>query len=106
MSYNAVPNVSSLYRDTRSVSRVFRLLERGQDLIRDKKFSIWNFLKGGASGRQNLLSKGEFSYRVAVARPGNLCLPTERLLINPIEGVGQPAVLGLFLPGPSWEELH
>ena len=51
MSYSAVPNVSSLYRDTRSVSRVFRLLERGQDLIRDKKFSIWNFLKGSASRR-------------------------------------------------------
>ena len=46
MSYNAVPNVSSLYRDTRSISRVFRLLGKGQELIRDKKFSVWNFLKG------------------------------------------------------------
>ena len=77
MSYSAVPNVSRFYRDTRSVSRVFRLLGRGQDLIRDKKFSIWNFLKGGDSRRQNSLSKLESSYRVAVARPETLCLLTE-----------------------------
>ena len=36
VSYAAVPNVSSLYRDSRSVSRVFRPLRRGQVLIRDK----------------------------------------------------------------------
>ena len=77
MSYSSVPNVSSLYRDTRSVSRVFRLLGRGHDLTRDKKFSIWNFLKGGATRRQNLLNRLESSYRVAVARPETLCLPTE-----------------------------
>ena len=77
MSYSAVPNGCSLYRDTRSVSRVFQLLGRGQDLIRDKNFSIWKFLKRSAYRRQSLLSQLESSHRVAVARPEALCLPTE-----------------------------
>ena len=59
VSFNAVSNVASLYRDPRSVSRVFRLLGRGQDLIQEKKFSIWNFMKSSAPRRQTLQSKLE-----------------------------------------------
>ena len=69
--------VHRLHRDSRFVSRVFSLLGRGQDLIGDKNFSIWNFLKGSASRRQNLLSKLESSYPVTAASPETLCLPTE-----------------------------
>ena len=46
MSYSIIPHVSSLYRDPKSVSRVFRLLGRGADLLADRKFSIWNFMRG------------------------------------------------------------
>ena len=46
MSYSTVPRVCSLYRDSESVSQVFRLLGRGVDLLTDKKFSVWNFPKG------------------------------------------------------------
>ena len=46
ISFTTVPNVSSLYQDPRSISRVFRLLGRGKDLLQDRKFSVWNFLKG------------------------------------------------------------
>ena len=52
MSYLTIQHVSSLYRDPKSVSRFFRLLGRGTGLLADKKFSVWNFLKGsGRDGR-------------------------------------------------------
>ena len=67
-SYLSIPHVSSLYRDTRSITRVFRLLGRGQDLLMDKKFSIWNFLKGSGPRRSTLQGKFETGYRKAVLR--------------------------------------
>ena len=39
-SYLTVPLVSSLYRDPKSIGRVFRLLRKGLDLLSDKKFSL------------------------------------------------------------------
>ena len=68
MSYTTIPHVSSLYRDSRSVSRVFRLLGRGSDLLVDKKFSVWNFLRGSGPRRASLLGKLETGYRKAVLR--------------------------------------
>ena len=68
MSYSTIPHVSSLYRDPRSVSRVFRLLGRGSDLLTDKKFSVWNFLKGSGPRRASMLGKLEIGYRKAVLR--------------------------------------
>ena len=66
MSYSTIPHVSSLYRDPKSVSRVFRLLGRGADFLADRKFSIWNFLRGSATRRTSLLGKLETGYRKAV----------------------------------------
>ena len=54
MSYSTIPHVSSQYRDPKSVSRVFRLLGRGADLLADRKFSIWNFMRGSATRRTSL----------------------------------------------------
>ena len=68
ISYQTVPHVSSLFRDPKAVGRVFRLLGRGVDLIGDKKFSVWNFLKGSGSRRSVLLGKMETNYRKAVLR--------------------------------------
>ena len=67
-SYLTVPHVSSLYRDPKSIPRVFRLLGRGEDLLTDKKFSVWNFLKGSSPRRAALLGKFETGYRKAVLR--------------------------------------
>ena len=67
-SYLTVPHVSSLYRDPRAIPRVFRLLGRGMDLLSDKKFSVWNFLKGSGPRRASLLGKLETGYRKAVLR--------------------------------------
>ena len=39
LSYSTVPNVSSLYQDPRAISRVFRLLGRGKELLDDRKVS-------------------------------------------------------------------
>ena len=66
MSYSTVPHVSSLYKDPKSVCRVFRLLGRGSDLLVDKKFSVWNFLKGSGPRRTAMLGKMEAEYRKAV----------------------------------------
>ena len=33
-----VPNVSSLFREPRLISRIFRLLGKGKDLLSDRKF--------------------------------------------------------------------
>ena len=44
LPYMTIPNVSRLYRDTRTIQRVFRLLGRGPELLANKKFQIWNFL--------------------------------------------------------------
>ena len=63
-----MPNVSSLFRDPRSVSRVFRLLGKGKDLLSDRKFSMWNFLKSSGPRRAKLQAKLENSYNGAVAR--------------------------------------
>ena len=67
-SYLSIPHVSSLYRDPRSITRVFRLLGRGQDLLMDKKYSIWNFLKGSGPRRSTLQGKFEIGNRKAVLR--------------------------------------
>ena len=66
MSYSTVPHVSSLDKDPKSVCRVFRLLGRGSDLLVDKKFSVWNFLKGSGPRRTAMLGKMEAEYRKAV----------------------------------------
>ena len=54
------------YRDPKSVSRVFRLLGRGADLLADWKFSVWNFMRGSGVRRTALLEKLETGYRKAV----------------------------------------
>ena len=77
--YNTVPNVTSLYKDPRSISRVFRLLGRGRELLADRKFSIWNFLRGSArSGlrRGKWFAKFETAYKSVVVSPSVLH-PTE-----------------------------
>ena len=68
ISYQTVPRVSSLYRDPKSIDRVFRLLGRGTELLLDKKFLIWNFSKGSNSRRTILHGKLESGYRKAVLR--------------------------------------
>ena len=60
MSYLTIPHVS--------VCRVFRLLGRGRDLLADKNFSVWNFLKESGPRRASLLGKLETGYRTAVLR--------------------------------------
>ena len=57
VSYQTVPRVSSLFRDPKVISHVFRLLGRGDELFSDKKFSIWNFLKWSNSRRVSLQGK-------------------------------------------------
>ena len=59
ISYQTVPHVSSLFRDSKAISRAFRLLGRGMDLLLDKKFCIWNFSKGNSSRRASLNEKME-----------------------------------------------
>ena len=77
MSYKSVPNVSSLYRDPRSISRVFRLLGRGTDLLLDRRFSAWNFFKGSISRRRTLQVKLENAYKNAVVSTDDLCFPED-----------------------------
>ena len=72
MSFTTIPNVSSLYRDSRSISRVFWLLGRGKDLLLDRKFTVWSFLKG-SNPRKTAL---QASFEASVA-PVNLCLPDD-----------------------------
>ena len=62
-SYQTIPHISCLYRDPKSISRVFRLLGRGNYLLTDKMFSVWNFLKGSGAKRTTLLGKLESGYR-------------------------------------------
>ena len=82
LSYQAVPNVSNLYRDPRTINRLFRLLGRGPELLTDKKFSVWNILKGSGPKRNNLQGKFEAAYRKAVLKldkpvvPSNASTPT------------------------------
>ena len=66
ISFSTVPHVSSLYKDPKPVCRVFRLLGRGTDLLMDKKFSVWNFLKGSGPRRTAMLRKTEAEYRKAI----------------------------------------
>ena len=68
VSYATVPNVSSLFRDPRSINRVLRLLGKVKDLLSDRKFSVWNFLKGSWFRRTKLQTKFENSYKSVVAR--------------------------------------
>ena len=68
LAYKTVPNVSSLFRDPRSLSRVFRLIGRGRDLLEDRKFSVWNFLKGSGPRRVRFQTKLESAYKSAVVR--------------------------------------
>ena len=51
-SYITVLHVSSPYTDQRLIGTAFRLLVRGQDLLSNRKVSIWNLLKG--SGPEEL----------------------------------------------------
>ena len=72
LSYSTVPNVSSLYRDMKTICRVFRLLGRWPALTKDRKFSIWEFLKGNVPRRVGLMEKMEGAYQKSV-------LPSEGL---------------------------
>ena len=74
LSYVTVPNVSSLYKDPKTFCRVFRLLGRGPGLIRDRKFSIWNFLKRTEARRASLYEKMELAYKKTVLRGEGLPL--------------------------------
>ena len=74
LSYVTVPNVSSLYKDTKTICRIFRLLGRGPGLIRDQKFSVWNFLKGTEARRAALYEKMELGYKKSVLRGEELPL--------------------------------
>ena len=76
ISYNTVPNLTSLYKDSRSISLVSRLLGRGQELLADRKFSIWNFLRGSALRRGKWFAKFETAYKSVVVSPSVLH-PTE-----------------------------
>ena len=69
LAYQTVPNVSSLFRDPRSLSRVFRLIGRGRDLLEDRKFSVWNFSKSSGPRRVRFQTKLESAYKSAVVRP-------------------------------------
>ena len=68
LSYQTVPNVSSLYRDSRTINRLFGLLGRGSELLTDRKFSVWIFLKSSGPKRNNLQGKFEAAYRKAVLK--------------------------------------
>ena len=68
LAYTTVPNVSSLFRDPRLLSRVFRLIGRGRDLLEDRKVSVWNFLKGSGPRRDRFQTKLESAYKSAVVR--------------------------------------
>ena len=72
LSYVIVPNVSSLYKDPKTICRIFRLLGRGPRLIRDRKFSVWNFLKGTEARRAALFEKMELAYKKFVLREGRI----------------------------------
>ena len=67
-SHLTVLLVSSLYRDPKSIGPVFRLPEKGPDLLSYKKFSVWNFLKGGRPRRTAMMGKLETGYRKAVLK--------------------------------------
>ena len=69
MSYLTVLHVSSLSSNPKSVNLVFRLFGRGTDLLADKRFLIWNFLKRSGHRRVSMLGKLETEYRKAVLRP-------------------------------------
>ena len=68
LSYSTVPHVSSLYMNTKTVNRAFRLLARGADLLSDKKVLIWNFSKGNVARKTSILGKLETGYRKSVLR--------------------------------------
>ena len=68
LAYKTVPNVSSLFRDPRSLSCVFRLIGRGRDLLEVRTFSVWNFLKGSGPRRVRFQTKLESAYKSAVVR--------------------------------------
>ena len=74
LSYVTVPNVSSLYKDPKTICRIFRLLGRGPGLIRDRKFSIWSFLKGNEARRAALYEKMELAYKKSVLQGEGLPL--------------------------------
>ena len=77
VSYATVPNVSSLFRDPRSINRVFRLIGKGKDLLSDRKFSVWNFLKGSGFRRTKWQTKFENSYKSVVVRREEALLPDD-----------------------------
>ena len=82
ISFNTVPNVSSLHQDPRAIPRVFQLLGRGKELLTDRKFSIWNVLKGSGPKRASLLTRFENAYKKAVIAPEVPSLPDDEDVTN------------------------
>ena len=72
LSYVTVPNVSSLFGDSKSVGRIFQLLGRGRELINDKKFPIWGFLRGSGTRMSPMLEKFEAAYKKSVLQTEGL----------------------------------
>ena len=98
LSYVTVPNVSSLCRSPKTISRVFRLLGRGPSLIRDRKLSVWKFLKGSEVRRSAVFGKLEISYKKSVLRGEGLPLFLD--MTSPSES-RTPSSSGSPVTGPS-----
>ena len=71
VSYATVPNVSSLFRDPRSISRVFRLLGKDKDLLSDRKSQCGSSLKA--------VDLEELNYRQSLRILIKVWLPEERM---------------------------
>mgnify|MGYP000868994366 CR=1 FL=1 len=81
-----IPNVSTLFRDSRASARAFRLLGRGKEILKDKKFSPWNLLESSSSSRSTLLSSLEQTYCRVVSRAELLHLSAQPSSSNRTSG--------------------
>ena len=71
-SLSGIPNVSGLFSNPRTISRIFTLLGRGRALLEDASFSVWGVLPSCSSRRQRFLNKLESRYICTVSEEEKL----------------------------------
>ena len=66
-SLSGIPNVSGLFSNPRTISPVFSLLGKGNALLSDATFSVWDVTASCSSRRRLLLNKLESRYTCTIS---------------------------------------
>ena len=89
-----VPSVSELYSNPKTVSSVFSLLGRGQSLLEDEHFTVWDITSTCSSRRRRLSNQLDSRYTCTIS-------DKEKLWVSPQSSPKKPDSISVRSPPKS-----